>query len=82
VRGEDCWGWNASVDKGYGHIKIGSKKLRLHRASWMLHVGEIPSGSDVKHSCGNKICANPKHLFLTDAVEHSDANVLCGITSM
>jgi hypothetical protein len=72
IKGEGCWGWIASMDKdGYGNMMYNRKGIRAHRASWMIHFGDIPEGLWVLHKCDNPTCANPKHLFLGSAKDNN-----------
>src|SRR3990167_2614215 len=59
-----CWGWKTSLSQGYGAFRCGVNRIRAHKASWIIHFGEIPKGLCVLHKCDNPICSNPMHLFL------------------
>lgn len=61
-----CWLWfGCSNPRGYGKVGSGDgRTLLAHRASWMVHRGEIPDGLCVLHKCDTPSCINPEHLFL------------------
>ncbi len=74
-----CWLWvGASDDLGYGKIWFGDRLRLAHSASYLLHRGKIPAGTELDHTCRVPCCVNPFHL---DPVTHAE-NVRRGEAGM
>ena len=71
---DSCWNWLFSLqNSGYGKVWHRKRVMSTHRVAYELSYGHVPKGFHVLHRCDNKLCCNPKHLFLgTDADNMKD----------
>lgn len=71
---DSCWLWTGSTRDGYGQIGKDGKVIRAHRWSYQQANGSIEQTIDLHHTCVNRNCVNPSHLFAVDHSEHSTIN--------
>lgn len=70
---DECIEWPFAVNPGgYGVLKYGGRQTTASRAMCEMAHGE-PTSDDAQaaHSCGNRICVNPKHVRWATPVENA-----------
>lgn len=87
VKGEDdCWQWHGTIMHprgkhgrgGYGNIYVNGGKMLAHRLSWVIANGSIPEGLWVLHTCHNRACVNPTHLYVGTAKDNTRDAIVRG----
>lgn len=63
---------------GYGNFKYEGITYSAHRFSYMIHKGEITKGLFVLHTCDNRLCVNPDHLYVGTVQDNANDRVKRG----
>lgn len=79
--GDECllWPFKSKYANGYGSVTFNGHLTGAHRVMCRFAHGKPPTRNHhAAHSCGNRICVNPKHLAWKTASENEQDKLLHG----
>jgi hypothetical protein len=61
---DECWPFLGScAGRGYGHLRFNGKTSKGHVIAYEWAYGPIPEGLEHCHTCNNRWCCNPNHIY-------------------
>lgn len=76
---DECWEWTAGrFSSGYGSFSLQGKNYGSNRIAYFLKFGFIEKEFFCLHSCDNRTCCNPNHIFTGTNQDNMDDMVKKG----
>jgi hypothetical protein len=74
-----CWLWEGGIgSSGYAQFWFNGKTVQSSRMAYELYKGRLSPKDYVCHTCDNKSCVNPDHLFIGTAQDNMTDKVRKG----